>query len=308
MGRRLRFKAAVLKRFREPFEIETVELEAPEGWVWVRVKAVGVCGRDRVVWLGGFRNLKPPLILGHEVFGELDGKPVGVYPALLGDPPRILGEDLPGGYAEYVAIPQENIVGIPDERYEAYASAVCGVATFIHASRLAGVGPGSKVLVTGASGGVGIHGIQYLLSKDVKVYAYTRRPEAAEKLRALGAEPVSSLDFYRAHGRVDVVFELVGAATFNQSMRAVKPGGVVMLIGNVGGEPITIERPALLVMREICVKGSAAFYEREYREAVKLVGEGAIKPFYKTYKLDEVNNAYTDIQKGRVLGRAVLTP
>ncbi|WP_243678222.1 alcohol dehydrogenase catalytic domain-containing protein [Vulcanisaeta distributa] len=47
------------------------------------MKAEGICGRDLVIWRGGFRNLKPPLILGHEIFGEIDGRAVGGYLELL---------------------------------------------------------------------------------------------------------------------------------------------------------------------------------------------------------------------------------
>jgi len=309
-----RYRAAVLRAFRQPFTVEEVEAwNAPEGWVWLRVRATGVCGRDRVVWLGGFPNLKPPLILGHEVFGELDGRPYGVYPAFRaecggGECLLLLGENVPGGYAEYVAVPRENLVPLPTRDYPAYAAAVCGVATFIHASRVAGVGRGDRVLVTGSLGGVGIHGIQYLVSLGATVYAYTRRREAARVLEELGAVPVHGFDFYRREGRVDVVMELVGAKTINESMRALRFGGTLVLIGNVHGEPVTITRPALLVMREIKVTGSAAYTREEYEEAVEIVGSGRVRPFYKTYRLEDINKAYEDIASGRVVGRAVVTP
>lgn len=311
-GRPRRFRAAVLKSFREPFSVEEVEaLDAPEDWVWLRVRATGICGRDRVVWMGGFPNLRPPLVLGHEVFGELGGRAYGVYPALRGycggsECMLLLGEDTPGGYAEYTAVPKESLVPLPTGDFEAYAAAVCGVATFMHASRLAGVGAGDRVLVTGSLGGVGVHGIQYLLDIGARVYAFTRRREGASILSNLGAEPVHDLQFYRSLGRVDVVMELVGARTINESMRALRQGGTLILIGNVQGEPVTIARPALLVMREIRVVGSAAYTRPEYEEAVRLVGSGKIKPFYRTYSLDEINRAYEDVGSGRVVGRAVL--
>ncbi len=312
--------AAVLREFGS----ERVRLERPsDDWVLVNVKAVGVCGRDVVVWRGGFANLKPPLILGHEVFGEHEGRPVGVYPGVVGrecmapdgsfsvascSSYTILGEGPPGGYSTAVWAPSWNLVDLPDEEYAKYAAAVCGVATYMHASRLAGVEPGSRVLVVGASGGVGIHGAQYLRSLGAEVLGFTRSAEKAEALRRVGVKPVLDPLGYRSLGRVDVVFENVGASTINWSMRWLKPGGTLVLIGNVEGKPITIERPAYLVMREIRIVGSAAYDMREYREAVKLVGEGAIRPFYRAYRLTEVNRAYRDIVEGRVVGRAVLVP
>jgi len=315
---------AVLHEFRSPFRIGWFEYDYPDEWVEVKVRAVGVCGRDIVVWKGGFPNLRPPLLLGHEVFGEHDGEPVGVYPAVpltrecrarledggVCEPVEavILGEGLPGGYADRVYVPEWNLVPLPDDEYEKYAAAVCGVATMMHAARVAGVGAGEKVLVTGASGGVGIHGIQYLKLLGAHVYAYTRSDAKAGLLAELGVEPVTSLSFYRERGRVDVVMELVGAATVNESMRALRPRGRLVLVGNVGGEPIVLERPALAIMRELAIYGSAAYSRPEYEAAVRLVGEGAVKPFYRRYRLEDVNLAYDAAASGGLVGRAVLVP
>jgi D-arabinose 1-dehydrogenase-like Zn-dependent alcohol dehydrogenase len=315
-----RVRAAVLKSFGGPFSIEEVTIDVPEGWVPVRVGAVGICGRDIVVWRGGFRNLKPPLILGHEVFGYYNGKPVGVFPAVVPEecverggsalecPYRILGEQVPGGYADTVYVPPWLLVELPDDDFKKYAAAVCGVATMIHAARVARVGPGDRVLVTGATGGVGIHGIQYLSLIGAEVYAYTRSPAKAARLAELGVNPVTSLDFYKTVGRVDTVIELVGSRTVNESMRALRPGGNLVLVGNITGEPVRIERPALFVMREIHMHGSAAYNLHEYRAAIRIVGSGPIKPFYKIYKLDEINDAYNDAVSRSILGRAVLVP
>jgi len=310
-------------RVRGPVQARVVRVRF-EDWVEVRVRAVGVCGRDVVVWRGGFPNLRPPLLLGHEVFGEHDGEPVGVYPAvpLTGEcrarlergevcDPRevvILGEGVPGGYADRVYVPEWSLVPLPDDDYERYAAAVCGVATMMHAARVAGVAAGERVLVTGASGGVGVHGIQYLKLLGARVYAYTRSGAKAALLAELGVEPVTSLSFYREAGRVDVVMELVGAATVNESMRALRPRGRLVLVGNVRGEPIVLERPALAIMRELAVYGSAAFTRPEYEAAVRLVGEGAVRPFYRRYRLEDINLAYEAVARGEIVGRAVLVP
>ncbi len=326
MARKVRVKAAALEAFGAPFQVRDFEYEVPDDWVEVEVGAVGVCGRDGVVQRGGFRNLKPPLVLGHEVFGYSGGKPVGVFPAIpftrecaeklatgrgLCDVREytILGEGIPGGYADRVYVPKEVLVPLPDSDFEKYAAAVCGVATFIRASRVAGLKPGDRVLVTGASGGVAVHGMQYLKLLGVEVIAYTRSPEKARLLEdELGVDAVTRLDFYREKGKVDAVIEMVGAPTFNDSIRALRPGGTLVLVGNVTGEPVVIERPALIVMRELRITGSAAFSLPEYKAAINLVAKGAVKPFYKTYKLEEVNKAYEDVSAGSLVGRAVLKP
>ena len=311
----MEYKAAVIERFREPFKVKTIKVpdEPREGWVRVRVRAVGMCGRDLVVWKGGFPNLRPPIIPGHEVFGELDGEPVSPYPAIMdcGNGEcrlTILGENIPGGYAEYVEVPRENIMPLPDREYEKYAAAVCGVATFIHASKIAGIKSGDKALVTGATGGVGIHGIQYLVKLGVEVYALTRRPGLNSLLEELGAHPVNDPLFYKQTGRVDYVFENVGAPTINDSLRALRHQGVLVLIGNTEGSPITLTRPAMIVQRELIIKGSMAFTPDEWMEAIKIVGRGEVRPIYKRYRLEEINQALSDALHGGRVGRIVLVP
>ena len=317
-------RAAVLRGFGAPFSIEEVDVPVREGDRVVAVRATGICGRDVVVWRGGFRNLRPPLILGHEVFGvDEEGNPVGVYPGIVDEEclramrgretlcPNysILGEGRPGGYATHVAVPAANLVRLPTPEFEKYAASVCGVATFIHASRVAGVRRGDRVLVTGASGGVGIHGVQYLINVvGAQVYAHVRSEWKAKVLRDLGAAPVTDLGFYRREGRVDFVFEIVGAPTINDSLLALNPGGTLVLVGNVTGEEIRLTRPAVVVMRELKIVGTAAYTLDEYAEAVRLVSQGAIRPFYRTYRLADVNAAYEAISRGELLGRAVLVP
>jgi D-arabinose 1-dehydrogenase-like Zn-dependent alcohol dehydrogenase len=313
-----RVKAAVLEEFRHPFKVGETTIRVPEDWVEVEVKAVGVCGRDLVVWKGGFQNLRKPLILGHEVFGIHNGRPVTVIPGIRveecvragGECPgyAVLGEHVPGGYADRIYVPRENIYPLPDDEFEKYAAATCGVATIIHASAVAGIRAGEKVLVTGATGGVGIHGIQYLLNLGARVYAMTRSEEKARVLEGLGAIPVTSPDFYKNQGRMDVVLEIVGAPTFNTSMRSLRLGGRMVLIGNITGEPVTIERQALFVMREIHLHGSAAFTPEEWIAAIKVIGRGAIRPFYKAYRLDEINEAYKVALEGKRIGRVILKP
>ncbi len=319
----LKVLAAVLERFNGPFSIREVDLNVRPNDVVVNVKSVGVCGRDVVVWRGGFRNLRPPLILGHEVFGEVDGRPVAVFPAEvdeycltehsgsenLCESYSILGEGRPGGYATRIAVPRWNLIELPDRDYDRYAAAACGVATFIHASKVAAVTRESRVLVTGATGGVGIHGVQYL-SKVVgaEVYAYARNLEKAKALEGLGVHTVTDFSFYKKEGRVDAVIEVVGGPTINNSILALRPQGTLVLVGNVTGEEIRLQRPALVVMRELKITGSAAYTKAEYEEAIRLIHEGLIRPFYRAYRLEEVNEAYRDIVEGRVLGRAVLRP
>lgn len=307
-------KAAILSNFRSKFKLKEIELEAPDDWVLVNIKYVGICGRDLVVWKGGFKNLKPPLILGHEIFGYFEGEPVAVFPGVLLDcedkgqcnTVKILGEQIPGGYANKVAVPRWNIIPLKDEDFVKYAASACGVATILHVVKVLEIGSGDKVLVTGASGGVGIHGIQYLKAIGAEVYAFSRSETKASIIRKLGVNVVRNFDFYRDVGRMDFVIELVGARTINESMRTLRYQGSMALVGNVTGEPIYLQRPALFIMRELKITGSAAYSKEEYNYALDIIGRNLIKPFYKVYSISAINDAYNAVLESKVLGRAVL--
>ncbi|MGC8606850.1 MAG: alcohol dehydrogenase catalytic domain-containing protein [Vulcanisaeta sp.] len=317
----MRVLAAVLREFNKPFSIEEYDIGEPgPNDVVVKVRAEGICGRDLVIWRGGFRNLKPPLILGHEIFGELNGRAVGVFGAITdGTCPycragkenlcvnlQFFGEGKSGGYAEAVIVPKNNVFELPDNDYVKYAAAVCPLATAIHASILSNIGSGTRVVVTGAGGGVGIHTIQYLKSLGAYVISITSLGKA-DFVARFSDEVITERDFSRKVKDVDVVLEIVGAATINESLRALKREGTLVLIGNIEGEEIRLTRPALTVMREHRIIGSAAYTRSEVLRAVELLHKDIIKPIYRSYGFRDVNQAYNDLLNQKVLGRAVLT-
>ena len=314
-------KAAVLENFGEPFVIKRLEIRQNINEVLINVRASGICGRDLVIWKGGFRNLKPPLILGHEIFGKLNGSNVGVFGAVtcgkcryclsgkenLCESLTFMGEGRFGGYADMVSAPKENVFLLPDSNYEKYAAAACPLATAIHAAKVAEAKSGESAIVTGAGGGVGIHSIQYFKKLGLKVYSVTseNKKDAVSKY---SDDVLTDKNFSEHIKDVDVVFEIVGASTINESLKSLKKEGRLILIGNVEGKNLELMRPALSIMREHRIIGSAAFTKKEYLEAVDLIHKDEIKPYYRTYPLDEVNRAYKDIMHGKVTGRAVLLP
>ncbi|BDC18811.1 alcohol dehydrogenase catalytic domain-containing protein [Acidianus sp. HS-5] len=314
-------KAAVLDEYGKPLLIKDVEMSGNDNDVLVKVKASGMCGRDLVIWKGGFRNLKLPLILGHEIFGELNDKPVGVFGTVvcnnciyckkgkenLCENSVFFGEGRPGGYAEAVYAPRDSVFPLPDEDYEKYAAAVCPLATSIHAARLANVRKDTVVLVTGAGGGVGIHMIQFLKSLGAYVISVTS-DEKKERVGKFSDAIVTEKEFSKKVKGVDVVMELVGSETINESLRSLSRDGTLILIGNVNGREISLKRPALTIMRQQKIIGSASYTRKEVLEAVDLIHNRKIVPIYKRYELVNVNNAIKDLSKGRVLGRAILIP
>ncbi len=318
----MEIQQAVLEQFRAPFVFRSVDVSPGKDEVLVRVRATGICGRDRVIWKGGFRGFRLPAVLGHEFVGELDGKPVGVYPVvtcgtceacrsgqenLCIHGAEIYGEQRPGGYATGVVVPRALVFDLPDDRFEAYAAALCPVATALHAARLAGVTPGMRVLVTGAGGGVGVHMVQVLRGMGAEVVALTS-PSKADFLTSFGVEVVTARRFRKAVGRVDVVFENVGRETLNESLMTLRPQGTLILVGNVSGAPLELLRPALSIMREHRLVGSAAYTRKEFEEAARWIGEQRVRPVYEAFPLMSINDVYRALERRAIRGRAVLLP
>jgi D-arabinose 1-dehydrogenase-like Zn-dependent alcohol dehydrogenase len=316
---KLRFKAAVLEKYNEPLVIKEIEAQLQNNEVAIKVKATGICGMDIVIWRSGFRNLTPPLVLGHEIFGELEEKPVGIYSIIncgrckycvLGKEnlclnSQFLGMAKFGGFAEYVIVPRDNIFQLPDKEYVKYAATVEPLATSIHAAKLALVKKGKTILVTGAGGGVGIHMIQYLKYLGARVVSITSESKK-EAVKRYSDEVITEKDFSRYIKDVDVVMELVGSETINESLRALSREGILVLVGNVTGSEITLKRPALTILREQRIIGSASYTRKEVDEAIKLIRNNVVKAIYKEYEFESINEAITDLLHNKILGRAVL--
>src|SRR6266542_3205750 len=251
-------RAIVLSRVGGPEELEYREVEDPQvgaGEVLVRVRAEGVCGRDLIDRRGGFRYLKLPVILGHEFAGEVVrvGPQVGVLAPgdrvanLLrlscgscracsrGDTPvcekrwQSFGQTVDGGYAELVVAPATALVKIPAQVSDVEAASVaCTFGVALRALRsVAKATLGDRVLVTGASGGVGMAAIQVAKALGADVIAVTSSESKHEALAKAGADdvivhtdsqkPLHDLVRERAPLGVDVALELTGSPTFSAS-------------------------------------------------------------------------------------------
>src|SRR5579871_6740823 len=229
--------------------LEEVPRPSPgPGQALVRVRAVGVCYRDLLDRLGKYPFMKRPVVTGHEFAGEVAeggaGAPfsVGDRVAALHRPPcgacdecrageetrctgsfASFGHTVDGGYAEYAVADAAALVPVPDAvplQQAAFLHCTAGVAlrALRHRARLVA---GETVLITGASGGVGIHAVQVARLLGARVVAVTSKESKAEALRAAGADDVlvAAGAFHREAlartGGADVALELVGAPTFH---------------------------------------------------------------------------------------------
>lgn len=332
---------------REPGGVEKLELcevEKPvagDGQVVVRVRAAGVCHRDLLDRQGEYPFMRRPIITGHEFSGEV--VEVGAHGELsVGDrvvalhrPPcgaceecrrgeetrctravHSFGLTVDGSYAEYVAASAAALVPLPREvPFEQAAFLHCTAAVALralrHRARLEG---GETVLVTGASGGVGVHALQIARILGARVVALTSHAEKAEALRALGADEVivAGVDFHREvlrrTGGVDVALELVGAPTFNSSLRSLRGGGRLVVVGNVTAERVEVN-PGWVILREVSVLGSLSASRRDVADVVDWVVRGRLSPVVAaTLPLAEARAAQEQLARQSVIGRIVLVP
>ena len=340
-------KAMVLHAFGGPEEMGLEEVPTPDPSalaateVLIRNRACGVCYHDIINRRGNLPRSTVPTILGHEIAGQVVAVGSDVRRFRPGDRVatvqrvhcdacdvcarqrptlckggHFFGEEIPGGYAEYTVSPQQGLAAIPDSIGDAEASiCACTIGTAIHVVQRGRIGPGDVVLITGASGGVGLHAIQVCKLAGAEVIAVTSTPHKAHDLSQAGADTVIAapdLDFHRAareatDGRgVDVALEITGALTFDQSVRSLGLGGRLVMVGNLETKPASF-LPGLMILKELEFIGSFATTPEELAEAFRLVDAGKIEPVLAgTLPLAEAAEAHRLLFDRCVTGRLAL--
>jgi NADPH:quinone reductase-like Zn-dependent oxidoreductase len=294
--------------------------EAPEGWVTVDVTAASLNMHD--LWTLRGVGIKPeqfPMILGCDGAGRLpDGTEVVLHsiigdPAWSGDetvdPKRTLLTELhQGSFADQVIVPARNAVPKPAGLTPAQA-AVMGTA-WLTAYRMlftkSGLRPGQTMLVQGASGGVSTALVQLGRAAGMRVWVTGRSEEkraVAERLGAHATFPSGE----RLPERVDGVFETVGEATWAHSMRALKPGGVIVVSGSTSGPnpPADLQRLFFLQLRVI---GSTMGTRDELVDLLSFVATAGIQPAIGLeLPLEKAVDGFRAMLDGDTSGKIVFT-
>ncbi len=341
-------RAVVLREFGGPENLKVEEVEAPSAdrlrprEVLVRVRAVGMCYHDIINRSGNLPRTKLPSILGHEIAGEVAATGSEVQSFRAGDRVASIqrvhcgrcdlcrrgrttlckegvffGEEIPGGYAEFVVAEEQGFARVPDGiAFEEASICGCTIGTAIHVVRTRGaVQLDETVLITGASGGVGLHAIQVCRLTGARVLAVTSSPQKEARLREAGADEVivsPDLKFgpqvRRATGGrgVDVVLEITGALTFDQALRSLAPAGRLIVVGNLETRPVSF-MPGLVILKELEIRGSFATTTAELSETFRLVTEKKIRPIVsRVMPLADAGRAHQILYDRGVTGRIVL--
>ncbi len=328
-------------------KLESLDMPTPEignDDVLVRVKACALNHLDLFVRAGlpGLK-LALPHIPGCDVSGEVaavgpdvsypePGVRVAVNPTLScgecewcvqGEDPlcvefKILGEHVPGGYAEYVKVPARNVVELPTDFdfVEAAAAPLVYQTAWRMLVTRAKVRPGEDVLILGAGSGVSTAAIQIAKHAGCTVFVTSSSDDKLRRAKELGADVLinyRAMEFDKAvwelTGKrgVDVIVDHVGQATFGKSLRALARGGRLVFCGSTSGPEATFDLRRSYY-RGHSILGSTMASRKEFEDVMKLVFRRKLKPVVdRTYPLENARDAQERLEKGEQFGKIVLT-
>lgn len=339
-------KAAVFTEVGRPLEVTEVPTPIPgPGEALIRVAGCGLCHTDLHYVDHGVKTFKPPpIILGHEAAGTIEGLADDVADRSVGDRVLIpavlscgrcrfcregrenicedlvmLGNNIDGAYAEFLTVPASELVPVSDALALDQACVIAdAVSTPYHAVKnRARVQMGDTVAVVGC-GGVGLNLVQCAKVAGGQVIAIDLNEERLELARRLGAveainpEGIERVDKHvRAltGGGVDVAFEAIGTpATIRLAFSLVRKGGRLCVLG-YSHEPVSISA-AKLMYYELEIMGSLGCGGGEYPEILRLVEAGQLQldPVVSgSLPLDQINDGFDRLRRGEGV-RWVVTP
>lgn len=295
--------------------------EVPEGWVRVHLRAGALNHHD--LWSLKGVGLSPdrlPMILGCDGAGTLDDGSEVVIHAVIGDPaagggdetldPRrtLLSELHPGTLAEQVVVPARNVV--PKPAALSWEEAACVPTAWLTAYRMlttrSGLeGPG-RVLVQGAGGGVASAAIVLAKALGHTVFCAARDEAKRDRALSIGADHVVASG-ERLPEKVDVVIETVGAATWDHSLRALRPGGRIVVSGATSGAapPADLNRVFFL---QLSVVGSTMGTRGELEDMLALLDRTGVRPIIDDVRpLADARASFERLEAGDAFGKLVLT-
>ncbi|HVE64148.1 MAG TPA: zinc-binding dehydrogenase [Mycobacteriales bacterium] len=317
---------AVAQSFESPLDGLRVgdhpEPAVPNGWELVRVRAAALNHHDLWSLRGiGLAATELPRVLGCDGAGvTADGREVILH-AIVGDPSQgggdetldptmsLLSERYDGTLAEWVAVPRRSLVEKPAEL--SWAEGSCLPTAWLTAYRMlfvrGGVRPGHRVLVQGAGGGVATACLLLARAAGATVYVTSRDEGRLDRARELGAS-VAVRSGERLPTRVDAVMETVGAATWDHSLKALEPGGVVVVSGATSG-PAPSADLARVFFRQLRVVGSTMGSRRELEDLIRFLLATGVRPLVDSVRpLADASSAFAAMERGDIFGKLVLTP
>ncbi|MEI4472277.1 alcohol dehydrogenase family protein [Frigidibacter sp. MR17.24] len=310
--------------------INNTDINTRLGWYSASVRdGTGAAAGDRAIADGGWNAATPfPLIQGADCCGRVVAAGAGVDPARIGqrvivrpcmrprgfdDPATIwMGSDFAGAFAGYVAVPAIEAFAVDCGWSDAeLASIPCAYGTAENMVRRAAVGPGSRVLVPGASGGVGSAVVQLARRRGAEVIAVTS-PDKRAAVEAIGATRVMLRDddLLACLGpeSVDVVIDNVGGTGFATLLKILRRGGRYATSGAIAGPVVELDLRDLY-LKDITLIGCTAWDEPVFADLVSYIEAAEIRPLVAaTYPLRAIAEAQEAFGRKAHAGKLVLLP
>ena len=296
------------------------EPEASAGWSTVAVRAASLNHHDLWSLRGvGLPAERLPMILGCDAAGvDEDGNEVIVH-AVISDPdwsgdetfdPKrsLLSERHQGSFAERLVVPRRNLIPKPAEL--SFEDACCLPTAWLTAYRMlftrGNARPGQTVLIQGANGGVATALIVLAARAGVRVWVTSRSESGRALALELGADAVFESGA-RLPERVDLVMETIGRATWEHTIRALKPGGCVVISGATTGDATPAQLSRIFFL-QLSVVGSTMGTREELARLIRFCVERDIRPVIdRVLPLEDAREGFAALADGGVNGKIVFT-
>jgi len=290
------------------------------GWQRVEIKAASLNHHDIWSLRGvGLPSDRLPMILGCDAVGiDESGREVVVHgiindPAWSGaetqDPRRsLLSEKYQGTFAQYVSVPERNLIAKPAELSFVQAATLptSWLTAYSALTAKSGLKPGDTVLIQGAGGGVSTALTILAHAMGFRTWVTTRDLSKRERSMALGADEVFESGA-RLPERVDAVMETVGQATWAHSVRALRPGGTIVISGATSGDapPAQLTRIFFLELRII---GSTMGSKAQLESLLKFMVDHHLEPVIdQILPMSQARDGFARMIAGDVFGKIVFT-
>lgn len=315
--------------------VERPEPTPATGQVLVRVKAASLNYRDLLIAKGAYNpKLALPRVLGSDCAGVVEAVGASVTrwkagdrvanafmpnwldgPILAAKTTPTYGSDIDGVFAEVVAIDANGLVAIPEHlSFEEAATLPCAAVTAWNALTTANTGPGTTVLLQG-TGGVSIFALQFAKALGATALITSSSDDKLQRALALGADAgtnyKTNADWDKwarqqtSGAGVDVVVEVGGAGTLDRSVKAVRVGGHVALIGVLAGG--SGFNPVGVLMKSVRVQGVFVGSRAMFEDMNALVSEKKLRPVIdRAFPLTDAVAAVRHLESGSHFGKVVL--
>jgi zinc-binding alcohol dehydrogenase/oxidoreductase len=295
--------------------------------VRVKILFAGLNHRD-LFTIAQHESDAKPLIIGSDGVGEISeinstnkkfkvGDTVIINPGLnwtklsdaAPDNLEILGNPAPGTFAEEIILPIENIAIKPEflTMEEASVLSLSALTAYRALFTKGNVSKDDTVLIPGIGGGVATYLLQFAKAVGATVYVTSRSKDKLEQAAKLGADKgiqsEGNWNELLEKGKVDIVIETVGAATFHQSLNQLRKGGKMVLIGSSTGDKIELNLREFFY-NQYTLKGTTMGSAEEYQAMLEFIEKHTIRPIVdKVFKIEEFEEAINRLEKGKQFGK-----